>query len=200
MASAPTVTGGTQTVTDTSENVDHPIIKSPSITVTKTVSTTDNDGDGRIECWGYFAIMSILNTGNVTLKDFSLNDTFTDLESNTLNFSTSITSSDPNELARGQVKTYVVSYTLTQDVVDNLGVTNSVIVTANDLTGQLTVSDTSDDGLTGAGDTGDDPTIYSITATPTIEVTKTVSHTDLDGDGEVSTDHLFILLLLKIQA
>ena len=72
-------------------------------------------------------------------------------------------------------------------MVDNLGVTNSVIVTANDLTGQLTVSDTSDDGLTGAGDTGDDPTVYSITATPSIEVTKTVSHTDLDGDGEVST-------------
>ena len=187
-AEAPRVTGGTQTVTDTSENVDHPIIKSPSITVTKTVSTTDNDGDGRIGVGDTLAfIISILNSGNVTLKDFSLNDTFTDLESNTLSFSTSITSSDPDELPRGQVKTYVVSYTLTQDVVDNLGVTNSVIVTANDLTGQLTVSDTSDDGLTGAGDTGDDPTVYSITATPTIEVTKTVSHTDLDGDGEVST-------------
>ena len=71
-------------------------------------------------------------------------------------------------------------------MVDVLGVTNSVIVTANDVTGQLTVSDTSDDGLTGAGDTGDDPTVFSIT-TPTLEVTKTVSHTDLDSDGEVST-------------
>ena len=43
---APQVTGGSATVTDTSENVDHPIVKkSPSITVTKTVSTTDNDGE-----------------------------------------------------------------------------------------------------------------------------------------------------------
>ena len=186
-AEAPRVTGGTQTVTDTSENVDHPIVKSPSIEVTKTVSTTDNDGDGRIGVGDTLAfIISILNTGNITLKDFSLDDTFTDLESNTLSFSTSITSTDPDELPRDQVKTYVVSYTITQDVVDVLGVTNSVIVTANDVTGQLTVSDTSDDGLTGAGDTGDDPTVFSITATPTLEVTKTVSHTDIDSDGEVS--------------
>ena len=66
------------------------------------------------------------------------------------------------------------------------GLANSVVVTANDVTGQLTVSDTSDDGLTGGGDTGDDPTVYSITSSPSLEVTKTVSETDVDGDGEVS--------------
>ena len=70
-------------------------------------------------------------------------------------------------------------------MVDVLGVTNSVIVTANDLTGQLTVSDTSDDGLTGA--IPEMILLYSQLPPPTLEVTKTVSHTDLDGDGEVST-------------
>ena len=78
------VTGGSATVTDTSENVDHPIVKSPSITVTKTVSTTDNDGDGRIGVGDTLAfIISILNTGDITLKDFVLDDTFTDVDSNT---------------------------------------------------------------------------------------------------------------------
>ena len=51
--------------------------------------------------------------------------------------------------------------------------------------GQLTVSDTSDDGLIGGGDTGADPTV-PITTTPSLEVTKTVSETDVDGDGVVS--------------
>ena len=40
-----------------------------------------------------------------------------------------------------------------------MGVANSVVVSATDLLGQLTVSDTSDDGLIGGGDTGADPTL-----------------------------------------
>ena len=75
---------------------------------------------------------------------------------------------------------------------NNGGVVNSVVVTANDVTGQLTVSDTSDDGLTGGGDTGDDPTVYSITSSPSLEVTKTVSETDVDGDGEVSAGDILV--------
>ena len=46
-ADAPRVIGGTQTVTDTSANVDHPI-EDPLIEVTKTVSHTDTDGDGEV--------------------------------------------------------------------------------------------------------------------------------------------------------
>ena len=198
-ASAPRVIGGTQTVTDTSLNIDHPISKSPSITVTKTVQATDNDLDGEIGVGDSLLFtISILNTGDVTLKDFDLNDTFTDLDTNTLSFSTSLTTTDPNELAPGQIKTYTVTYTLNASSVDNGGVINSVVVSATDVQGLQTVSDTSDDGLTGGGDTGADPTVYSITSTPSLEVTKTVSETDLDGDGLVSAgDKLIYTVKVK---
>ncbi|MAW14797.1 MAG: hypothetical protein CMC25_00005, partial [Flavobacteriaceae bacterium] len=198
-ASAPRVIGGTQTVTDTSLNIDHPISKSPSITVTKTVQATDNDLDGEIGVGDSLLFtISILNTGDVTLKDFDLNDTFTDLDTNTLSFSTSLTTTDPNELAPGQIKTYTVTYTLNASSVDNGGVVNSVVVSATDVQGLQTVSDTSDDGLTGGGDTGADPTVYSITSTPSLEVTKTVSETDLDGDGLVSAgDKLIYTVKVK---
>ena len=143
-ANAPRVIGGTQTVTDTSLNVDNPISKSPSITVTKTVQATDNDLDGEIGVGDSLLFtISILNTGDVTLKDFDLNDTFTDLDTNTLSFSTSLTTTNPNELAPGQIKTYTVTYTLNASSVDNGGVVNSVVVSATDVQGLQTVSDLS---------------------------------------------------------
>ena len=46
----------------------------------------------------------------------------------------------------------------------------------------LYVTDTSDDGLDGDGNTTDDATIASITSSPSIEVTKTATITD-NGDG-----------------
>ena len=186
-ADAPRVIGGTQTVTDTSLNIDHPISKNPSITVTKTYQTFDNDSDGVIGAGDVIRFnVTILNTGDVTLKDFSLDDTFTDLQTNTLTFTNPLTTADPNELLPGQLKTYVATYTFDGDDVENGGVANSVVVSATDLLGQLTVSDTSDDGLIGGGDTGADPTVFTITTTPSLEVTKTVSETDVDGDGVVS--------------
>ena len=92
---------GTQTVTDTSLNIDHPISKNPSITVTKTYQTFDNDSDGVIGAGDVIRFnVTILNTGDVTLKDFSLDDTFTDLQTNTLTFTNPLTTADPNELLR----------------------------------------------------------------------------------------------------
>jgi uncharacterized repeat protein (TIGR01451 family) len=93
-ADAPRVIGGSQTVTDTSLNIDHPISKNPSITVTKTFQTFDNDSDGVIGAGDEIRFnVTILNTGDVTLKDFSLDDTFTDLQTNTLTFTNPLTTS-----------------------------------------------------------------------------------------------------------
>ena len=74
-------------------------------------------------------------------------------------------------------------------MVDNGGVSNSVVVLASNLTDSAFVNDTSDDGDTGSGDT-DDPTIFNITAEPSLDVTKTVVNSDLDGDGLISEDKL----------
>ena len=77
---------------------------------------------------------------------------------------------------------------------ENGGVANSVVVSATDLLGQLTVSDTSDDGLIGGGDTVLTQ-LFSLSPTPSLEVTKTVSETDVDGDGVVSAGDILTTLL-----
>ena len=130
--------------------------------------------------------ISILNTGNQTLDGFSFTDTLEDLEGNALSYTTPITTNDPENLLPGEIKTYTATFDITQQVVDNRGISNSVVVLASNLTDSAFVNDTSDDGDTGAGDTGDDPTIFNITAEPSLDVTKTVVNSDLDGDGLIS--------------
>ena len=69
---------------------------------------------------------------------------------------------------------------------------------ASNLTNNIFVNDTSDDGDTGAGNTNSDPTIYQIAAAPSLDVTKTFVNTDLDGDGLVSAgDKLTYTILVK---
>ena len=50
--------------------------------------------------------ISIFNTGNQTLNDFSFTDTLVDLEGNSLSYTTPITTNDPENLLPGQIKTY----------------------------------------------------------------------------------------------
>ena len=73
-------------------------------------------------------------------------------------------------------------FDITQQGVDNGGVSNSVVVLASNLTDSAFVNGISTFYDTGVGDTGDDPTIFNITAEP-LDVTKTVVNNDLDGDG-----------------
>ena len=175
------------TITASTENVDTIIPANPSLTVTKTVDATDNDNDGKIGVGDTLTFtISILNTGNQTLDGFSFTDTLEDLEGNALSYTTPITTNDPENLLPGEIKTYTATFDITQQVVDNGGISNSVVVLASNLTDSAFVNDTSDDGDTGAGDTGDDPTIFNITAEPSLDVTKTVVNSDLDGDGLIS--------------
>ena len=63
---------------------------------------------------------------------------------------------------------------MSQISVDKGGVSNSVLVEAYG-TFKL-ISDVSDDGDTGAGDTGDDPTVINIDPFPELTVTKTIKN------------------------
>ena len=60
---------------------------------------------------------------------------------------------------------------------------NYAVATASSPGQSNNVSDTSDDGDDTDGNTEDDVTELSITASPSLEVTKTASVTDLNGDG-----------------
>ena len=64
------------TVTGSTENIDTLIPANPSLTVTKTVVASDNDNDGKIGVGDTLTYtISIFNTGNQTLNDFSFTDT-----------------------------------------------------------------------------------------------------------------------------
>ena len=83
-----------------------------------------------------------------------------------------------------ETATYSALYILEQSAVDTGNIITMLrlqpVVQAN----SNNVSDTSDDGDDTDGNTEDDVTELTITASPSIEITKTAAVTDSNGDGE----------------
>ena len=77
------------------------------------------------------------------------------------------------------ISSFTADYTISQGALDSGSVINSVLARASSPGQPNNVSDTSDDPTTAAPN---DKTITTITASPSIEVTKTVTVTD-NGDG-----------------
>ena len=69
-------------------------------------------------------------------QNFTVTDTFVDANGNTL-LNATPTSSDPDLLAPGDVKTYVASYTIAPNALDNGGVRNSALVRASNVAGTI---------------------------------------------------------------
>ena len=119
------------------------IVGSPSLTVSKSVSITDN-GDG-VTGIGDVATYTIAvqNTGNVTLDNITVVDTLTDLNGNVLNLDSgpSYSGSDQGSalgtLQPGETSNYTAFYIIDQIVMDNGGLVNVATATNG------TVSDTS---------------------------------------------------------
>ena len=80
------------------------------------------------------------NSGTEYLKNFTVTDTLVDAAGNTLSLNATPTSSDPDLLAPGGVKTYVASYTIAQNALDNGGVKNSALVRASNVASITTSS------------------------------------------------------------
>jgi uncharacterized repeat protein (TIGR01451 family) len=166
------------------------ITSSPSIEVTKTSSITDN-GDG-VTGLGDTITYTITaqNKGNVTLSGVTLTDTLTDGNGGALSltsgptFTSSSASSAQGTLTVNETATYTATYTINQAGVDSGSVLNSVLATASSPGQSNNVTDTSDDGDDSDGNTTNDATVVSITASPLIEVTKTSTITD-NGNGVV---------------
>ena len=129
--------------------------------------------------------IGVKNNGNVTLTGLTLTDTLTDGNTSTLSldggptFVSATTSSTATTLLVSGVATFTASYTISQGALDSGRVLNSVLATASSPGQTNNVSDISDDPSTAAAN---DKTITTITASPSIEVTKTVTVTD-NGDG-----------------
>ena len=197
--------GQSNNVTDTSDDgddtddnteddtTDITISKSPSIEVTKTSAITDN-GDGVVGKGDVVQYtISVVNNGNVTLSSLTIADVLSDASGSTLSlnsgpsFSGSSQGSAQGTLKVGETASYSALYIITQAAVDAGGLSNQASATASSPGNSNDVSDLSDDGDDTDDNTTDDPTVTSITASSSLEVTKTAAITDNGGDGNTGS-------------
>ena len=145
------------------------ILSAPAIEAVKTVTQTGAVAGDEV----IFAI-AVTNLGNVSLTDIVVTDTLTRADGTVL-------ATDPPELvdpaspsalfAPGATRTYALRHVLTQEDVDAGGLSNTATASGSDLSGNV-VSDVSDNGDDGDGNTADDPTLLTIAPAPALEVTK----------------------------
>jgi uncharacterized repeat protein (TIGR01451 family) len=164
---------------DTDGNVDDDVTEvvisaDPSMKVTKTITQTGAKAGDEV-----IFVIEAINTGNVdiTLPTPPV-DTLTRADG------TVLTPVGPTRLSGGtddgddQLETaetlrWQVSYTLVQDDIDALGISNTATLSGASPDG-TPVTDTSDNGDDTDGNTTDDPTVLSIIPAPGIETMKTV--------------------------
>ena len=146
---------------------DDPFVEAPSLKAVKSATILD-DGDGVLglnDIINY--TITIQNTGNVSLTEITIVDTFTDLAGTPLLLSTqpiflnSESGSSEGDLVIGETATYTASYNIGQNAIDAGGVSNSVQANGISPTG-TSLSDISDNGDDTDGNNSDDPTITLI--------------------------------------
>lgn len=121
-------------------------------------------------------VITVANTGNVTLDNVGLTDTFTRRDGTPLTLSTSLTGGDggtAGALEVGETWEFRGTHSLTQEDIDAGGVRNTAMVETTDPDG-LPVNDTSDDGNDADGNTEDDPTEVNLQGVPEIDLLKQV--------------------------
>ena len=155
-------------------------------TKTAVVNDVNSDGETGIGDIINYTIV-VENKGTESLTNFSIIDTLTDANGNSLSLNASPTSSDSNTIAPGATKTYTAAYTITQAALDNGGVINSAFVQASNIAGTIYVSDISDDGDDTDSNTVSDTTDVLIAANSSLDLTKTYVNIDNDGDGLISS-------------
>ncbi|EBA11990.1 DUF7507 domain-containing protein [Roseobacter sp. CCS2] len=118
------------------------------------------------------------NTGNVTLSGLRIVDTMTNLDGDTLAPVTiTVAGLVAGDLAVDSTATYTVTYALTQDDIDSGGISNTATVEGT-TPGGAALSDVSDDGDDGDGNTFDDPTIAAIPQNNAMSLSKTAGIPD----------------------
>ena len=178
----------------TNDPTETPLAPVPSLVVQKTASSTGSSVGDVIT----YAI-EIKNTGNVTVKDLVLTDTFTDAQGAALALTTGPSfvknsgASAEKMLVPGETATYTATYVITQAAIDAGGVKNVALVAGTDPLGTK-VEDTSDNGDESEDSPGDmdedptnDPTETPLTGEPSQTISKRVSeNADEDASGDIS--------------
>jgi gliding motility-associated-like protein/uncharacterized repeat protein (TIGR01451 family) len=170
-------------------NNDPTIVNTAEIEVTKIGNTFDANSNGMIDV-GDKVIFNITveNTGSITLTTLNLIDSMTDGNNRNINLDTNIelinssVGSSSNTLIIGGILTYTATYTLDQNSIDSGLISNSIVVTANDVSNTILISDRSDDGDDEDGNDSNDPTVVPLTSVKSIEVIKRAIVTDLNSN------------------
>ena len=143
------------------------------VEVTKTAAVSQNDGNSNNNTGDVITYTIVIsNTGSVTLSNLNLVDTLTDGNGQLLTLTTTptfvsaTTSSTSTTLQVSGVSTYTATYQVNQQAVDSGQINNTVLVTASSPGQTNNVTDRSDDGDDSDGNTTNDSTVISITATP----------------------------------
>ena len=105
--------------------------------------------------------------------------------------------SNEGSIAPGEKAYYIATFEVDQASIDAGGLLNQATVTVSSTGGQ--VSDTSDDGIDGDGNTVDDVTELVIDHDPVILVTKTASVNDIGSDGNNLNDVITYTITVENQ-
>jgi uncharacterized repeat protein (TIGR01451 family) len=172
-----------ETILNSLDNpVPYDIDPSASLEVIKDADIVDNgDGETGVGDIVQYTI-TVKNTGNVTLSSIAVSDQLQDNAGNAIVltsgetpvFIASSKGSDEQTLQPGEIATYTAHHVINQSIVDAGGLTNIAYANGIAPNGE-SKADYSDDGDTGAGDTGNDPTITTIDPSPRMSVVKTAA-------------------------
>ena len=137
--------------------------------------------------------LSVENMGNVSLTVTGITDVMTreNATATALDAPFALASGDTDsdgKLDVGETWVYTASHTITQADINAGGFSNTATVNATGPDG-APVSDVSDNGNDGDGNTVDDPTPFPITAAPSLKVTKTV-----ETSGNVAGDTVSFII------
>ena len=165
------------------------IVPNTSMEITKTASVTDNgDGvNGTADVVVY--TITVNNTGDTSLTGVIISDVLTDGNGTVLSldagptFGSASSGSSQGTLASGEIATYTATYTIAQTPANTGLISNVVTGTASSPGQSNNVTDTSDDGDDSDGNTTSDATIVNTQSSGAMEVTKTASVVDTNGNG-----------------
>ncbi|MEP3296601.1 hypothetical protein [Tateyamaria sp.] len=177
---------GNPTIADDSITVQGPP-RVPALEATK-IATTTGQAVGEVVTY----LLSVENTGNVTLENLGITDVMRRNNNSPTGLSTPflLNTGDANgdgKLDVTETWVYSATHIITQSDINAGGFTNTATVTADGPAGSGSVSDMSDNGNDSDGNTTDDVTPFNITAGPQITTTKVVSGTPGTLAGEIVT-------------
>ena len=193
--------GNTNDVTDVSDDGDDtdgnttndPTIvltsSDSSIETTKTSVVVDTNSNSKTDQGDVIVyLITIRNTGNITLSNVTVTDTLTDGNGGSLSldsgptFTSNSAGSAQGTLISEEIATFTATYTISAAAEKTPRINNTATGIASTPGNSGDVTDVSDNGNDGDGNTTNDPTVVEITPNPSMEVTKEGTVTD-NGDG-----------------